>query len=139
MKLVAFGLLVLGLFAVQAPAANAAACAAGAYHAGCVGPRGAVNRCYGYHVAAVVGPRGAATVTIAPAFASAAEAGRRGDALRLQAVLGAGRRSFCYRAARRFDRVPCGAVFVRRSGPGRFGEALTGSRSRAGAGIGSGH
>ena len=42
MKLVAFGLLVLGLLAVQTPAADAAVCAAGAYHAGCVGHRGAV-------------------------------------------------------------------------------------------------
>ena len=42
MKHVASGLLVLGLLAVQIPQANAAACAAGVYHAGCVGPRGAV-------------------------------------------------------------------------------------------------
>ena len=42
MKHVAFGLAVLGLLAVQAPEANAAVCAAGAYHAGCVGHRGAV-------------------------------------------------------------------------------------------------
>jgi len=41
-KHVASGLLVLGLLAVQIPQANAAACAAGVYHAGCVGPRGAV-------------------------------------------------------------------------------------------------
>jgi len=37
-----FRLLVLGLLAVQTPEANAAACAAGVYHAGCVGHRGAV-------------------------------------------------------------------------------------------------
>jgi hypothetical protein len=43
-KHVAFGLLVLGLLAVQNPQANAAACAAGVYHAGCVGPHGAVVR-----------------------------------------------------------------------------------------------
>ena len=42
MKYIASGLLVLGLLAVQMPEANAAACAAGVYHAGCVGPRGAV-------------------------------------------------------------------------------------------------
>jgi hypothetical protein len=41
MKAIASGLLILGLLAVQAPEANAAACAAGVYHAGCVGPRGA--------------------------------------------------------------------------------------------------
>jgi hypothetical protein len=41
-KHVASSLLVLGLLAVQIPQANAAACAAGVYHAGCVGPRGAV-------------------------------------------------------------------------------------------------
>jgi hypothetical protein len=44
MKYVASCLLVLGLLAVQTPEANAAACAAGVYHAGCVGPRGAVVR-----------------------------------------------------------------------------------------------
>ncbi len=42
MKLIASGLLVLGLLAVQVSEAAAAACAAGRYHAGCVGPRGAV-------------------------------------------------------------------------------------------------
>jgi hypothetical protein len=42
MKYVASGLLVLGLLVSQMPEANAAACAAGVYHAGCVGPRGAV-------------------------------------------------------------------------------------------------
>ena len=42
MKTIASGLLVLGLLAVQVSEANAAACAAGRYHAGCVGPRGAV-------------------------------------------------------------------------------------------------
>jgi len=42
MKYAASGLLVLGLLAVQIPEANAAACAAGVYHAGCVGHRGAV-------------------------------------------------------------------------------------------------
>ena len=42
MKQIASALLVLGLLAVQTPHANAAACAAGVYHAGCVGPRGAV-------------------------------------------------------------------------------------------------
>ena len=50
MRHVASGLLVLGLLVVQIPQANAAACAAGAYRAGCVGPRGAVgvHRGYGY-------------------------------------------------------------------------------------------
>ena len=58
MKQIASGLLVLGLLAVQIPEANAAACAAGVYHAGCVGPHGAVvtHRPYGYHGAAVVHP-----------------------------------------------------------------------------------
>ena len=41
-KYIFSGLLVLGLLAVQVSEANAAACAAGVYHAGCVGPRGAV-------------------------------------------------------------------------------------------------
>jgi hypothetical protein len=58
MKTLASGLLVLGLLAVQVPEANAAACAAGPYRAGCVGPHGAVgvHRGYGYHGAAVVHP-----------------------------------------------------------------------------------
>ena len=61
MKFIASGLLVLGLIAVQVPEANAAACAAGPYRAGCVGPHGAVgmHRGYGYggyHGAAVVHP-----------------------------------------------------------------------------------
>jgi hypothetical protein len=43
MKTIASGLLVLGLLAVQVSEANAAACAAGPYRAGCVGPRGAVG------------------------------------------------------------------------------------------------
>jgi hypothetical protein len=49
-KYIASGLLVLGLLAVQISEANAAACAAGPYRAGCVGPRGAVgvHRGYGY-------------------------------------------------------------------------------------------
>src|SRR5271165_1706903 len=51
MKAIASGLLALGLLAVQISEADAAACAAGLYHAGCVGPRGAVatTRPYGYH------------------------------------------------------------------------------------------
>jgi len=60
MKTIASGLLVLGLLAVQVSEANAAACAAGPYRAGCVGPRGAVGvhrgYGYGYHGAAVVRP-----------------------------------------------------------------------------------
>jgi hypothetical protein len=42
MKVIASSLLVFGLLAVQVSEANAAACAAGPYRAGCVGPRGAV-------------------------------------------------------------------------------------------------
>jgi hypothetical protein len=42
MRVFASGLLVLGLLAVQVSEADAAACAAGPYRAGCVGPRGAV-------------------------------------------------------------------------------------------------
>ena len=58
MKTIASGLLVLGLLGLQVSEANAAACAAGPYRAGCVGPRGAVgvHRGYGY------GYRGAAVV-----------------------------------------------------------------------------
>ena len=59
MKAIVSGLLALGLLAVQVSEADAAACAAGRYHAGCVGPRGAVvtgHRPYGYHGAAVVRP-----------------------------------------------------------------------------------
>jgi len=58
---IASGLLVLGLLGAQVPEANAAACAAGPYRTGCVGPRGAVGvhrgYGYGYHGAAVVRPR----------------------------------------------------------------------------------
>ena len=43
MKAIASGLLALGLLAVQISEADAVACAAGRYHAGCVGPRGAVR------------------------------------------------------------------------------------------------
>jgi len=62
MKYVASGLLVLGLLAFQTPEANAAACAKGVYHAGCVGPRGAVvttrpAAVHGVHVAPRVAPR----------------------------------------------------------------------------------
>jgi hypothetical protein len=42
MKQIAFGLMGLVLLAAQTSGANAAACAAGPYRAGCVGPRGAV-------------------------------------------------------------------------------------------------
>jgi hypothetical protein len=41
MKQIALGLLVLGLFAVEVPEANAVVCAKGVYRAGCAGPRGA--------------------------------------------------------------------------------------------------
>jgi hypothetical protein len=68
MKQIPSGLLVLGLLAVQITEADAAACAAGAYHAGCVGPRGAVvtHRPYGYHGAAVVRPGAAVVRPVAP-------------------------------------------------------------------------
>ena len=59
MKAIVSGLLALGLLAVQISEADAAACAAGRYHAGCVGPRGAVattHRPYGYRGAVVVRP-----------------------------------------------------------------------------------
>ena len=65
MKLIVSGALALGLLAVQVSEANAVVCAAGAYHAGCVGPHGAVgtHRPYGYGGAAVVRrPYGAAVV-----------------------------------------------------------------------------
>ncbi len=59
-KTIASSLLVLGLLGVQVSEANAAACAAGPYRAGCVGPRGAVGvqrgYGYGYRGAAVVRP-----------------------------------------------------------------------------------
>jgi hypothetical protein len=59
-KYVASSLLVLGLLAVPVSQANAAACAAGVYHAGCVGPRGAVvtHRPVGYGGAVVHRPYG---------------------------------------------------------------------------------
>jgi len=44
MKKLAFGLLALGLLVGQISEASAAACAAGPYRAGCVGPHGAVVR-----------------------------------------------------------------------------------------------
>jgi hypothetical protein len=49
----------LALIISAAPAANAVECAAGAYHAGCVGPHGAVGvpRGYGYR-GAVMRPVG---------------------------------------------------------------------------------
>jgi hypothetical protein len=60
MKKIASGLLALGLLAAQIPEANAVVCAAGVYHAGCAGPRGAAvtHRHYGYGGAAVVRPVG---------------------------------------------------------------------------------
>jgi hypothetical protein len=48
MKAIVAGALALGLLAVQTAEANAAACAAGPYRAGCVGPRGAVTTHRGY-------------------------------------------------------------------------------------------
>ncbi len=53
MKEIASGLLVFGLLMAQVSEADAAACAAGVYHAGCVGPRGAVVT--NHRPAAVVG------------------------------------------------------------------------------------
>ena len=41
MKLIALSLMVLGFVIAFTPESNAARCAAGVYHAGCVGPRGA--------------------------------------------------------------------------------------------------
>jgi len=56
MKTFACALLALGLLAGTAAEANAAACAAGPYRAGCAGPHGAVvtHRPYGYHGGAAV-------------------------------------------------------------------------------------
>jgi hypothetical protein len=56
MKVIASGLLALGLLAVQVSEADAAACAAGRYHAGCVGPRGAMVTGHRPYGAAVVRP-----------------------------------------------------------------------------------
>jgi hypothetical protein len=59
MKAIVSGLLALGLLAAQVSEAGAVVCAAGRYHAGCAGARGAVvsgHRPYGYHGAAVVRP-----------------------------------------------------------------------------------
>jgi hypothetical protein len=68
MKNIASGLLVLGLLAVQVSEANAAACAAGPYRAGCVGPRGAVgvHRGYGYGYHPGYGYHGGAAVVRRP-------------------------------------------------------------------------
>jgi hypothetical protein len=56
MKIIASGLLVLGLLAVQISQANAIVCARGVYHAGCATTHGAVvaHRPVGYGGAAVV-------------------------------------------------------------------------------------
>ena len=64
MKTIVSALLVMGLLAIQVSEANAAACAAGPYRAGCVGPRGAVgvHRGYGY------GYRGGAAVVRRPVY-----------------------------------------------------------------------
>jgi len=50
MKSIAYGLLALGLLAVQVTEANAVVCARGVYRAGCAGYRGAVvvRRPYGH-------------------------------------------------------------------------------------------
>jgi hypothetical protein len=61
MKIIASGFLVLALLLSAATGANAAACAAGRYHAGCVGPHGAVGvhrgvAGYGYDRGAIVRP-----------------------------------------------------------------------------------
>jgi hypothetical protein len=65
-KAIAAGFLALAMLLSAGAEANAAACAAGPYRAGCVGPRGAVGvhrpYGYGYHGAAVVRPYGAAVV-----------------------------------------------------------------------------
>ena len=49
-KTIGSGLLVLGLLTIQVCEADAAACAAGPYRAGCVGPRGAVGVHRGYRL-----------------------------------------------------------------------------------------
>jgi hypothetical protein len=55
MKKLVLGLLALGMFAAEIPAANAVVCARGVYRAGCAGPRGAaVVRRPAVHGAAVV-------------------------------------------------------------------------------------
>jgi hypothetical protein len=54
MKKLVLGLLAVGMFAAEIPAANAVVCARGVYRAGCAGPHGAAVvrrpavRCY-YH------------------------------------------------------------------------------------------
>jgi hypothetical protein len=58
MKMIASGLLALAFMIGAGAEANAAACAAGPYRAGCVGPHGAVGvhrgiAPYGYHGAVV--------------------------------------------------------------------------------------
>jgi hypothetical protein len=69
MKTIASGLLVLGLIIVQVSEANAFVCAAGAYRAGCVGPRGAVGVHRGYYGyrGGYYGYRGGAAV-VRPAY-----------------------------------------------------------------------
>jgi len=70
MKTFATALLALGLIAGATAEAQAAACAAGPYRAGCAGPRGAVVTHrpvgYGYHGPYGYGYRGAAVVHPAP-------------------------------------------------------------------------
>jgi len=58
MKTTAAGFLALAMLISAGAEANAAACAAGPYRAGCVGPRGAV----GFRRAAFVRPYGAVVV-----------------------------------------------------------------------------
>ena len=56
MKQIVCGLLALGFVAALTTEANAAACAAGPYRAGCVGPRGAVVAHRPYTRPVVVAP-----------------------------------------------------------------------------------
>jgi hypothetical protein len=67
MRTTAAALIAIAILAGTVAEADAAACAAGPYRAGCVGPRGAVgvHRPYGYG-AAVARPYGAAVVRPVP-------------------------------------------------------------------------
>ena len=57
MKVLASTLLVLGLLAGSVAQADAAACARGVYHSGCVGPRGAVTNTHRAYRPPVAGVR----------------------------------------------------------------------------------
>ena len=57
MKAIASALLALGLLAGTIAEADAAACARGVYHSGCVGARGAVTTTHRAYAAPVAGVR----------------------------------------------------------------------------------